>query len=89
MNVEFRIDDRFGSISSSEHGFQCFPFLFRVYSFDEKFQLDFERVAVGEKSRIELIINNLTDINSDVTANVLNFKTRVSSFESEEKYIVR
>jgi hypothetical protein len=54
--------------------------LFSVFEFDDQFTLDFDRVPLGQKSRLELIIQNLTDIESGVKANIAKFKTRVRQF---------
>jgi len=44
---------------------------------NDHFTLDFDQVPLGEKSRLELKITNLTDIQSGIKANIAKFKTRV------------
>jgi hypothetical protein len=44
---------------------------------NEQFTLDFDRVPLGEKSRLELVITNLTDMESAIKAKIAKFRTRV------------
>ncbi|CAF1531605.1 unnamed protein product, partial [Adineta steineri] len=55
-----------------------------TFQFDEQFILDFNRVPLGEKSCLELIITNLTDIQSGIKAKVAKFKTRVLPTVNEQ-----
>jgi hypothetical protein len=55
-------------------------FLFSVFEVDDQFTLDFDRVPLGQKSRLELAIVNLTDIESGIQAKIGKFKTRVRQF---------
>jgi hypothetical protein len=52
-------------------------FDFSVFQFEDQFTLDFDRVPLGQKSRLELKITNLTDIESGIKAKIAKFKTRV------------
>jgi hypothetical protein len=52
-----------------------------MFQFEDQFTLDFDRVPLGQKSRLELIIQNLTDMESGVKAKVAKFKTRVRQFQ--------
>ena len=54
---------------------------------DDQFTLDFDRVPLGQKSRLELTVTNLTDIDSGIQAKVAKFKTRVSEHMSERQSI--
>lgn len=49
-----------------------------VFQLEDRFTLDFDRVPLGQKSRLELAIKNLTDIQSGIKAKIAKFKTRVS-----------
>jgi len=55
-------------------------FGFSVFQLEDQFTLDFDRVPLGQKSRLELKIKNLTDIESGIKAKIEKFKTRVRSF---------
>lgn len=52
-------------------------FIFSIFQLNEQFTLDFNCVPLGEKSRLELAITNLTDIESGIKAKIATFKTRV------------
>ncbi|CAF0942455.1 unnamed protein product [Adineta ricciae] len=56
-----------------------------VFQFDEQFTLDFNNVPLGEKSRLELSVTNLTDIQSSVKANIAKFKTKIVPTMNEQK----
>ena len=54
--------------------------LYSVFQLDDRFTLDFDRVPLGQKSRLELAITNLTDMESGIKAKIAKFKTRVREF---------
>jgi hypothetical protein len=54
--------------------------MFSTFQLIDQFTLDFDRVPLGQKSRLELIIVNLTDIESGIKANIAKFKARVRHF---------
>ncbi|UJR33118.1 hypothetical protein I4U23_020575 [Adineta vaga] len=56
-----------------------------TFQFDEQFTLDFNRVPLGEKARLELIITNLTDIQSGIKANIAKFKTKIIATMNEQR----
>ncbi len=51
--------------------------MFSVFQLDDQFTLDFDRVPLGQKSRLELAITNLTNMESGIRAKIAKFKTRV------------
>jgi hypothetical protein len=61
---------------------------FSVFELNDQFTLDFDRVPLGEKSRLELIITNLTDIESGIKAKIAKFKTRVRELRSRHTEII-
>lgn len=52
--------------------------LFSIFEIADQFTLDFDRVPLGQKSRLELTVTNLTDIDSGIQVKIAKFKTRVS-----------
>jgi hypothetical protein len=69
-----------------------FLWLFSIFQLDDQFTLDFDRVPLGQKSRLQLEITNLTDIESGIKAKIAKFKTRVRLFlikiYIKKKYLV-
>jgi hypothetical protein len=60
--------------------FEC---VYSIFQLNDQFTLDFDRVPLGEKSRLELAITNLTDMESGIKAKIAKFKTRVRQFSIE------
>ncbi|CAF3429846.1 unnamed protein product [Rotaria sp. Silwood1] len=56
-----------------------------IFQYDEQFTLDFNHVPLGQKTSLELIITNLTDIESGIKAKIAKFKTRPSSVANGRK----
>lgn len=65
------------SREKNKNDFEINFYDFSIFKLEDRFTLDFDRVPLGQKSRLELAITNLTNIESGIKAKVAKFKTRV------------